>query len=1033
MRRSFSKLFAILCLAMGSLITACTPDQGGDLSGPPVLKVTGEAIVNYAVSVDIPIEAANLTQLAFLVEEYIINENGEEKVISGYNASGEPIIARDINKAPSTTQIFQAERKHKGKVLESVASLSNLHISGNEGLDKNKNFIVHIAAIVGTGSNKKYYTSDESLYPASKGEIFAVKFTTPEQYSDDNVSVIREHPEGEGLDIYVEFPAEVRARGNAIKWGVTDIATAHYNSIVSAEALYHHDGAYPAFLIKNDTLLEINHYNAYRRIKEGPYAGEIGYYDLNHVMNEYSYEEYQNAKLANENLTCEPTQYFYEFLPGTPMLVYFGEVAYCSKETGLEPNMGFSFGDGDIGWYWFPFNIEKYYQEAGTLTNPTTESEKYWYSVENGDPYDAWHRLIILTLPQPAKFDGNVNVEVSNLSTKTATITFSPDDRTYMYVVGILPNHDEYGGGFNDITTTFLEGREELWQWFSSSEVGYAIANLDYFYASAGMQEVKLEEYLVSLQAGGTYNVIVNAVGSKMDENGQPVPDFTSQNFQHIQFQLKNYTTPEPRLIVTPCESESPWKVTFNVKNPDYATNPIEKVAFAANYTRKWGGYMEYYGYTYTDMVKMNAGSSRYYLTSKDVILVNSEVGADVEFDVSENQSFTVAMMGWNTEGRPSNADAKDANGNYLCVAEATSLKIEAEERLESYSIIEALAGNWTASASIVTTDSAGAQTASTRTWNVSIGNLKSNEVLSEADYAAYEAAGVTREGADAYLAEYNALAEHYNTVKLAGQNRMLCQGWSLDDSAESTLRLASPWNLFTSSDGYNAKETENVFHDFGPKWYLQVREWNDEESGNRYYEVFVPVHYNRLPPLTRWTHGMDHFLCGYSPEANLAFTQHPEDAYKDDVRAAGFQVDVSEDGNTMTILPYTATFPIDDKGNTQDFTFYPNVVYDYYGSLYPYATTVTSAVVLTRNNGTVAPEAPATRKASTKIVKPTTKANLLTEYTTPLHPYSRTLFVPQSEKAKVTKVTIKKRPSPMELAATSLPKTERNKMVVSK
>ncbi len=1012
MKKLYTKFLAICCLVatVCSLTVACVTDEGIDEPlGPPSMVVTGEGIVvNNAVSVDVPVDIKNLDKLGFLVEQFVELEDGEIRILEGYDAEHKPKLGRDITVLPSASQILNAHRKYKGKVIENVRELTTLHISGNEGLDKDANFIV---SIVGVRDNK-YYTSDEALYPSTKGEIFQVKFKTPERYSDDDITVLREDPNGEGLDIYVYFPESVRERGNAIRWGVTDIATAIFNgNMPSAQSLYLSERTYPDYLIKKDTMLVINHHNSWRRIKEGPHAGEIGWYD-NNTFEEYTEEE---AKNLDETKSAEPIQYFYEFTPGTPMLLYFGEVAQCTKENGLEPNMGWSYGANDEqGWYWFPYNIEEYYNDSDK--NPSLDPEDYWFSVERGDPYDAWHRRVTLTLAAPGVFDGNVNVAVSNLRSNGATITFSPDDRTYMYVVGILADRDSYGGGFSDITNTFLQGREELWQWFTSSEIGYTIAGLDYYYATEGPIEIKLEQYLRSLTAGGKYHVLVNAVGSKIGDEGKVVPDFTTQNFQHIEFNLKDYKLPEPELVLTPVEAFSPWKVGYMVHNPNYSSNPVDKVLFVANYTREWDGYMEYYGLTYYDMAMMNAGYSSYYLSDTDVKLVNSKAGAYIEFDVLENSAFKVAVMGWNKEGRGSNPDKKDSAGNYISVAEATSLEVTAVEKLPTLSKIEALEGEWTASATISYTNGDGVEVQQKHSWPVHIGDLKTNETLSAADYELFEKNGITKENADILLAEYNEMAAKYNEIKVEGQNRVLCQGWSLDSSND--LKLASPWDLFLM-ENYNAPTVDYLFHDFGPKWFLQV-----DANGN----VFVPVHSSRVQPLTRWTNGMDHYLLGYSPELQYAMNKHVLPEYADNVQAAGLPVEVSEDGNKMTIKSYDVTVTDEQGNNPQSYTFYPNVAYDYFGTIYPYTVVVVSDVELTR--GTAAEEESATPEIQ-KMSSRGTPAKVSGEYTTPIRPYGRAIFLTPT-KSKATVITKQKRASILE----SLPQAEglhKNGMVVSK
>ena len=59
--------------------------------------------------------------------------------------------------------------------------------------------------------------------------------------------------------------------------------------------------------------------------------------------------------------------------------------------------------------------------------------------------------------------------------------------------------------------------------------------------------------------------------------------------------------------------------------------------------------------YTYGDIVMANDGYSN--LGDAEVEQVNSDFGFDVEFDVRENANFTLAVMGWNMEGRPSEPD----------------------------------------------------------------------------------------------------------------------------------------------------------------------------------------------------------------------------------------------------------------------------------------------------------------------------------------------------------------------------------------
>lgn len=949
-------LFALV----GSMTTSCVQDPN-ETWGAPEFAITGKPTVNNAISVDVPVNAKYLKKLAYMVEEYVITPDGKRMTIKGYDAEKRPIYNHLVDESPKIAVIFRAQRNGNGKLYENVRSLNSVHISGNEGLDKNKKFVVYFAAAI---SETEYYNN---------GKIYQAEFETPEKYSDNDVEIIRSN--FEGMDVQVTLPPSVKKlieeKNARATWGVTNIAIEAYNGNQPAcGGLYHNHIVYPAFFFNRDTVLNINHYNAYRRNEKG----EIGWFT---TLGESCTES------TKDDPTADTIMYYYLFTPGEPLVLYLSEVHECTKENGLTPTMGFYIDNDGCGWYWFPYDIVAYYaaEDSGKSLNP----EDYWHK-------DAWHRKIELTLPGPEKFDGSVNVEVSDLTTKSGKVTFTPDDRTFMYLWGVFPEVGEYGDGYKDITNLFLKGKEDLWQWFLTSQTAADLQVVSYAYASEGPQELILENYFRTLIAGGKYHLVVNSVGAKIGDDGEFEPDMSAQNFQHITFDLKEYKLKEPEIVVTPVEPYSPWKVKFNVKNPHY-NNPeygdIETVTFVANFTRDFESYMSAYGYTYKDMVMMNAGNVYYQLLDTDIAKVNSDEGAEVEFDVSENSSFSCAMMAWNTEGRASNPDKEGAQA----YAVARSLAIEPVDPLPGMATLNALKGEWTATATVNVYDAnTGEHTKTERSWSVTIGDVNESETLSEADYAVLAAHGVGKDAADAYLAEYNTQAKAYNEG-VAGQNRVLCLGWSVDD--DRAMAKTSPWGLFLMED-YNASIIDYLFHDFGPKWFLQVN-----ENG----QVFVPVHNNRIPPMCCWYNGMNHYLCGANYESGYTFPYHPE--YPESVEAAGLPVNITDD--EITINGYTVNFE-DEEGTVTPVNFYPNVVYDYYGNLQFYNSHVVSSVKLTKGAPTTTPEVtPTPAKMSAKvnaILKAAKLANGAT-YTTPNKPYAKTTFVPQAKKESQKVTTI--------------------------
>jgi len=920
--------------------------------------VVGEPVVNSAVSVDIPLQASGLTSVGYKVVEVV---DGKEPT------------------APSSATLLY----RTGKKIDGCPEMINL--TGNDGLDRGKSFVVYIAATI---SSSEYYNN---------GEILSVKFTTPDNYADEDVVVIR--TSAEGADILVQVPERIKQENRRIKWGVGNIAMLnYYGKAPIPEMLSSNDVFYPATLIKNDTTLNINHYNAYRRNENG----EIGYYYFAGYNPDgtLSIGECPPSDPRVETGEAEPIQYYQHFQPGAPLVIMMSEVDYadCDQVNRLEgqeyidhitsgdcdkkhPMIDFSWGPG---WYWYPYDYQAYVEATqtdrdpgelpmpgvgGGSNQPTIDFDKFWYE-------GAWWRRLEITLPGPEEFlTGDVIINTSALTPDGGRITFTPTGDTFAYFMGIYPEQSSIGGGYQDLLAK-LDGKAHFLQWLTTSEIAPYLSIFPY-YADEGTYVFNLEG-MYDLQAGMKYHVIVNAVPGKMIDGDLGI-DVSKQKFQHFTFTLPNYSLAEPELVVTPSEAYSPYKVKFNVKNPNYATLPVKKVAYASNYTREFTSYMSAYGYTYADIVMANDGYAN--LTEAEIAQVNSDFGFDMEFDVRENSDFTLAVMGWNMEGRPSNPDKEGSKA----VAEAHSASITDADPLD-ISKIEALKGDWTATATIKTIDyNTGKATASQKSWKVTIGDLKTNNTLSAEDYAIFEANGVNKETADAYLAEFNQMSEDYNK-SVFGQNRVLCQGWDLSGKRETST--ASPWDLFTMSD-YNASKVDYLFYDFGPKWFLQV-----DAEGN----VFIPVNYNVVAPVMCWYNGLDHYLCSGNYEKGIANYFNPSDPF--DVQTVGIPVEISEDNNTITLKSVVVNTTVEDV--KQDVTLYPTMIFNNRESLAFYAPYVVSEVVLTKG-WTEQPAAPAHTKLSSHTSGFSKRVANGEHFKAPVKPQSRTVFVPkQQTKTKV-------------------------------
>ena len=1029
MKKTFVKLLAVcgLLAAASCLTVACTPDM---LNLPPHFEVTGEPIVHNAVSVDIPVKAQSLNKIAVWVREYAIDANGDERIVVSRDDKGEITFGDLITKLPRPQQIV-----NKGKLFECYTSLSTLHLSGNEGLDRNMKFVYYIVA---TMSAQGYWPGNN----LTDYEIYTGTFTTPDKYADDDVAVIRES--GEGMDVYVTFPPSVKKAGRRVKWGVTNIAMLEYNGNPSMpEMLHTNEHFYPSYLIARDTLLEINHHNAYRRNAKG----EIGYYmtdgyraDGSVIVKEVPADD-PNVKTG----TASPVQYYYLFQPGEPLVLLLSEVGYadCEEyfkaeypadhyETGcdkMHPTIDFGWGPG---WFWYPYDFLSYirdFQGDDYLPmpgvgggNPNIDPDKYWLD-------GAWHRKIELRLPGPSQYTkGSVEISVSDLTPDSATIKFKPTGDTFAYMWAMFRETDDYGEGYRDVTNKYLDGDETLWQWFSTSEIGQYFG-FRHQLATEGEVEVKLDEYFYNLLAKDRVHIVCTAVGGHEDDDETYTFDILEQDYHHVEFKLPDYTLPAPVLEITPVDAYSPFRVGYIVKNVNFATNPVKKVVYTANYTRDFDSYMNEYGATIKDMVEMNKDYASNQFSPDILEQVNSAEGYLLEFDVYEDSSFSCAVMGWNMEGRASDPEAKGAKA----YAVATSTKVEPAEPLDM-TALNALKGVWTATAYVKSIESSddstsGGETelasegadalngAKLRSWKVEIGDLTSPAAMSEENYALFEKHGVSKQVADEHFKKFKEQEQAYNEAVL-NQNRVTCLGWAIDDNR--IISTASPWDLFLMED-YNASETRYLFHDFGSKWFLQT---------NADGEIFIPVNYNRIQPLTSWYSGANHYLAGANTEEGYAVLV--DRANPESVESRSLPVTVSENGDKLTIGTFDVTYiktdengqyvqDTDEDGNPKvdgngdpvwaidkTVTFYPNVLYDYYGSPAFYNTYIVSEVVLTR--GWTEPEPTPGDDATTPATfshRGVKRANV-PGYKTPSKPMPHSVFVPRTlnKATKVTKFT---------------------------
>lgn len=764
-----------------------------------------------------------------------------------------------------------------GTTVAAPEAETKIEVSGLVGLT---DYTLYVAAKAVPASQQV----EEEFY----GEVIAVPFTTLD-YTDD-VTIIK--TTSEGAQIAIKYP-EIAAE-KVVKWGVCNMAIHAMQGQPDHMFLMLNDETYPAAIIRGDTVLNI--YNDNRWIRDA--NGEI------------LYDEWGEAN------------YYWEFIaPGEPLYLLLSEA---------------SWGESDWGWgegyYSFPFDAMGY-EEANM---------DYWfgYSDTPADPEAFWeegayHKRVSFKTAMPEPYEGKVNITTHDLTTKSGAITFTPENNPTMYTVAIMDN-----ATYAQVVSTYLGGDESLLQWYVTSLVAmYQVGTMSVSGKETYIQP--LEEYFYELTPGGTYHAFAVAMDGEeiYDEEWDEYyyeADPMKQSYTHLAFQLPDYKLDAPVVEVTGLEPTSAWKARFNVKCTTYATNPIVEACYAANDPSEWDMYLEY-GSTYTDLISQNRGYMVF--GEEELKAINSAEGLTFEFDMRENQTIRVGVMGWNTEGRPSNPDAEGAKA----VADASSAVQPDATPIES-PYYESLVGNWTATAS-VRVNKYNEETYQME-WidggqvstPVTIGDCYVPESMTDDVYAIYEQAGLSKEAADDYFAQFKEQADLYSK-KVRGQNRILCTGWGFDLHSQSPeysdLRTKTPWDLFTDLS-YNAATTADLFYDFGPKWFLQVA-----EDGS----LFIPVNINRVPTAGAWGY-YEQYVAGADVNSGYAYYMPTNTNDMDNVtKWPNIPVEVSEDGNTITLKAFTA----------EEVTYYPNLLYysQWDGSLAFYNTAVVSEVVLTRNTAT--------------------------------------------------------------------------------
>ncbi len=490
----------------------------------------------------------------------------------------------------------------------------------------------------------------------------------------------------------------------------------------------------------------------------------------------------------------------------------------------------------------------------------------------------ALHQTVYTNVTRPLESALPLEYEVTTLTTQRATFEVKPSDYTIVFYV-CTPMRD-----WENMADVL--GEENIQAWITT--------NAQYF---AGDQGATLPA--VDLEKDMTYRMVF--VGLE-DAEG------TRQKMIIHDFQVAEPTKPAPVMEVRAAQAseigyeEHPNVVWFNVRSTSKDVTSLKYVCNSPNeffklfntidYMMDDMGYpifdengepITYYPYqTYADIV--NAYGTNYGITSDFIEQVNTDQGAYFSTGSFANAETTLVFVGYNDEDF----------GGEAAYATARTIDYPAEAPVNS-ELFEKLVGKWTI-----------------KYTNIEGTDVEFKTEITDGSIHVGELSEVTplyTDPADAekYYNEFITAAERYEqTIK--NRNLLLCEGYNLQGyNFYWDMTFYSPWDLLVSPGSrYNGYSIDDLFLDFGPKWFLKVGEGN---------KLTMPV--NDSWEMVANCNGSTTFY------QSAAYFNSSED-YGFNTAITGFDVAVSDDYNTMTIKGVK-----DDQGNM----VYPILYHLTYGS----------------------------------------------------------------------------------------------------
>lgn len=862
----------------------------------------------------------------------------------GFGSDGVGIIAKTLSTAPSSATLevktsglsriaWLAKRTDtaQGEVTTPMPVI--IFQTGSQMEVTNGTHTVEVKNLEANGTYNIYLVGEVAATEDLTQDVVVVEGVVTTDFSE----AFRVHSvHYRGFSIDVKVPESVKKEDHLIKWGASDLYLYNKNrydakGLMSDAQIINtndKDSAYGQFFFNESTTLHLNEEDSYRRNPDG---------------------------------SIDKETYLYESLvPGQPEVVILGE---------------FEFAESLVGWGW------GYYEPL--FDNGAWSSAVAMNGSAPVDETPYWDGLYInetVMVQAPEKLDDSMLDVTIERRTDDAMITVKADKSLEAVFIMILDD-EQHAVAYRNLGETY-----DHFQWFATSLVG-AMEGATAIYNPKdpklnGVIRTALSEYLINVSQTSHYWVYI--VGAKGDVDGDGYPDYHHQVCWHDDFDLLPRTKPAPELVVEALEPEKPNTALYRVFCP---TGDATKGYYMSNYEKEWLSS----GMTAQQLIDNYSVTDPYFaFTATDIDKINGLDGGNglvLEFISRPNENYHFAAMIANDEGTRTYSD------KVVCrTYEAPVEQVESE-------YFESLKGEWTGSATVrykklrddidledesLTDAEKYEEKVKTHTCTITVGDTEYPEVLPESVYETYEKLGIgDRNKVDGYYADLTSAIDLFNETNRQ-QNRILMNGFNFAGEMLANLpyfNYQSPYDLFTSTE-YNGMSNEMPVYDFGPKWFIEVMA--DGSLG-------VPFNTEYFAPMGSWCFDsflglQEIYMIAYEPTTPMAvgYLTGSEGAV-----TGYFPVEVSEDGNTLTVKPFIY------NDGSKEYKFYPNVgVYggidpETYGPAYSMSIAIISEITLTRGASSAA-AAMAPARTEAPVVEQVESMN---EIKTSRRPYKRSNF----------------------------------------